>query len=76
MPEAYVLVNTEMGSEDEVLKKLKKFRSVKEAHTVYGTYDIVAKVDAESMESLKEITAFKLRKIDKVRDTLTMIVTT
>ncbi len=75
MPEAYVLVNTEVGSEDDVLEKLRKLGSVKEAHCVYGTYDIVAKVEADSMDKLKEITTWKVRKLDEVRDTLTMIIT-
>lgn len=75
MPEAYVLINTEVGSEEEVLKKLKKLESVKEAHCVYGTYDLVAKVEADNMDKLKEVTTWKVRKINKVRSTLTMIVT-
>jgi DNA-binding Lrp family transcriptional regulator len=75
MPEAYVLVSTEVGSEDEVLEELKKLKSVKEAHCVYGTYDIVAKIEADSMDELKEATTWKVRKINKVRDTLTMIIT-
>ena len=75
MPEAYVLINTEMGSEDEVLNKLKKLESVKEAHTVYGSFDIVIKVEADNMDILKETTTFEVRKIDKVRNTHTMIIT-
>lgn len=75
MPEAYVLLNTEMGSEDDVLNRLKKLESVKEAHTVYGSYDIVIKVETETMDRLKEITTFEVRKIDKVRNTHTMIIT-
>jgi DNA-binding Lrp family transcriptional regulator len=75
MPEAYVLVNTEMGSEDDVLNRLKKLKSVKEVHTVYGSYDIVIKVEADTMDRLKEITTFEVRKIDQVRNTHTMIIT-
>ena len=75
MPEAYVLVNTEMGSEDDVLNRLKKLKSVKEAHTVYGSYDIVIKVGTDTMDRLKEITTFAVRKINQVRNTHTMIIT-
>jgi DNA-binding Lrp family transcriptional regulator len=75
MPEAYILVNTEVGAEDDVLERLKKLGCVNEAHCVYGTYDIVAKVEADSMDALKEITTWKVRKLDEVRDTLTMIIT-
>jgi DNA-binding Lrp family transcriptional regulator len=41
---------------------------------VYGVYDIVAKVSADTMDKLKEIVTWKIRRLDKVRSTLTMIV--
>ena len=74
MPLAFVLINAEIGSEAEVLKELKKLSNVKEAYLVYGVYDIVAKVEADAMDSLKEIIATKVRKLNKVRSTLTMMV--
>ena len=74
MPLAFVLINAEIGSEAEILKELRKMESVKEAYLVYGVYDIVAKVEADTMEKLKEFTSFKVRRINKVRSTLTMIV--
>jgi DNA-binding Lrp family transcriptional regulator len=74
MPLSFVLINAEIGSEDEVLKELKKLPNVKESYVVYGVYDIVAKVEAESMDKLKEVVTWKIRRLDKVRSTLTMIV--
>jgi len=74
MPLAFVLINAEIGSEGEILKELKKLENVKEAYLVYGVYDIVAKVEADTMEKLKEFTSFKIRRLNKVRSTLTMIV--
>ena len=74
MPSAFVLINAEIGSEDEVLKALKTVPNVKEAYVVYGVYDIVARVTAETMEKLKDIVTWKVRRLDKVRSTLTMIV--
>lgn len=74
MPTAFVLTNTEIGSEAEVLEKLKKVEGVKEAHLVYGVYDIVARIQAETMDKLKEIVTWNVRRLDKVRSTLTMIV--
>jgi DNA-binding Lrp family transcriptional regulator len=70
---AYVLINTEIGSESEVLSAVKKIESIKEACAVYGVYDIVAKIEAESMEKLKETVTWKIRRLNKVRSTLTMI---
>jgi len=74
-PIAFVLINTEIGSENEVLKVLKKVSGVKEAYSVYGVYDIVAKIEAETMDKLKEMVTWHIRRLDKVRSTLTMIVT-
>lgn len=73
---AFVLLNTEIGSEEEVLKELKKVEGVEEAYCAYGGYDLIAKIKADSIEKLKEIITWKVRKLDKVRSTLTMLVTT
>jgi len=73
MPAAFVFVNAETGSEDEVLKGLGKIADVKEAHAVYGVYDIVAKVEAETMDKLREVIARKVRKVNGIRSTLTML---
>ena len=74
MPSAYVLVNSEIGAEEAVLKDLKKLKNVTEAYTVYGVYDIIAKAEAETMDKLKEIITWNIRRLNKVRSTLTMIV--
>ncbi len=74
MPMAFVLINAEIGSEDSVVKELKAVSNVKEAYMVYGVYDIVAKVAADSMDKLKEIITWKIRRLNKVKSTLTMIV--
>ncbi|MEM2916971.1 MAG: Lrp/AsnC ligand binding domain-containing protein [Candidatus Bathyarchaeia archaeon] len=73
MPVAFVLINAEIGSEAEVLEKLKKVEGVVEAYAVYGVYDVVAKIQAETMDKLKEIVTWHVRRLDKVRSTLTMI---
>jgi DNA-binding Lrp family transcriptional regulator len=75
MPMAFVLINTEMGSETEVLSALRKIANVKEAYIVYGVYDIVARVEAESMDKLKDIITWNIRRLNKVRSTLTMMAT-
>jgi len=75
MPMAFVLINTEMGSETEVLSALRKIANVKEAYVVYGVYDIVARVEAESMDKLKDIITWNIRRLNKVRSTLTMMAT-
>jgi len=74
MPIAFVLINTEIGSESEVLKALKEVEGVDEAYSVYGVYDIIAKIKADTMDRLKDIVTWRIRRLNKVRSTLTMIV--
>ncbi len=74
MPIAFVLINAEIGSESEVLAELKKVEGINDAYSVYGVYDIIAKVESETMERLKDIITWRIRRLNKVRSTLTMIV--
>jgi len=74
MPLAFVLINTEIGSESGILEALKNIDAVEEAYMVYGVYDVVAKVRADTMDKLKEIVTWHVRRLDKVRSTLTMMV--
>jgi DNA-binding Lrp family transcriptional regulator len=57
-----------------VLKRLSDIPEVKEAHVVYGVYDIITKIQAETMEALKSLITAKIRRLDKIRSTLTMII--
>ena len=75
MPRAYVLFGVSSGSEDQVLKDVQKVEGVKEVNISYGVYDLVVKIEADSMEQLKELISRHLRRIDNVRSTLTLILT-
>ena len=75
MPKAYVLLNTEIGSELNVLEALKKVEGVEEAHNLCGVYDIVASVKADTMDKLKTIINKKIENLEKVNAKLTMIIT-
>ena len=70
----YVLLNVEPGSEEKVLAEVRKVPNVKDCHRVYGVYDMVAKVESGSMDSLKELVTWKIRRLEGVRSTLTAIV--
>ncbi len=74
MPTAFMLINTEIGSESKVLAALKKIHSVEEAYMVYGVYDLLVKFKADTMEELKEIVTSQVRRLDEIQSTLTMIV--
>ena len=74
MPVAFVCITTEPASMVEVLKEVRAVEGVEEAEMVYGVYDIVAKVKGETMDKLKYIITEHIRRIDKVRTTLPMMV--
>jgi DNA-binding Lrp family transcriptional regulator len=72
MPRAIVLVNADVGKETEVYSSIRGIPEVTEAYTSYGTYDIIAIVDAESNEKLKGIITSRIRSIPSIRSTLSM----
>ena len=74
MATAYVLLNTEIGSETQVLKALKRIDGVVEAHSLWGVYDIIANIQAETLDKLKFIITRRIGKISKVNSKLTMII--
>jgi DNA-binding Lrp family transcriptional regulator len=70
----YVLINVELGFEEKVLKEVRGVPNVKECHRVYGVYDMIAKVEADSLDELKQNVTSKIRRLEGVRSTLTSIV--
>ena len=74
MAEAYVLVNCDLGAEEEIISGLKQIEQVKEVHGTFGAYDIIARVQSESADELMEAITSKIRKMDKIRSTLTLTV--
>lgn len=79
MPTTYILINSDLGSDVEIIQKIKQIlgeeKGIKyEIQGVYGVYDIIVKITADSMDLLRSIITNKIRKIDKVYSTLTMMV--
>jgi len=74
MPTAFLFINTEPASMPEVLKKVKAVEGVEEAEMVYGVFDIVAKVTTVTMDQLKQIITYKIRRINDVMATQTLLV--
>ena len=73
MPEAYILINCDLGSEESVIEELKHVDTVKEVHGTFGAYDIVAKVTSDKSETLRKSITWQIRKINNVRSTLTLM---
>ena len=73
MATAYVLINCELGAEESIIQQLKNIDSVIEVHGTFGAYDILVKVESSAVETLREIITWKIRKIDQIRSTLTLM---
>ena len=73
MVTAYVLINCDLGSEEFVISELKSIEGVVEVHGTFGAYDILAKVEASLIEKLRETITWKIRKIARIRSTLTLM---
>ena len=78
MPTAYVLLNSDLGSDESIIDEVKKILVEEdvtyEIQGVYGVYDIVLKLSSNDAEKLRGIIANKVRKISKIQSTLTMMV--
>ena len=79
MPTAYVLLNSDLGSDESIITEAKKILASEkniqfEIQGVYGVYDIVLKITTDTTDHLRSIITNKIRKINKVQSTLTMMV--
>lgn len=74
MHSAFVLMNAELGKETQIVNELEKIPSVKEVYPVYGVYDVMMVIESDSMETLRETITSKVRKLDGIKSTLTMII--
>lgn len=73
METAFVLVNCDLGSEEEIIEDLKHIASVKEVCGTFGAYDIVAKVENQERDKLRDTITWNIRKLNHVRSTLTLM---
>ncbi len=74
MPIAYVLINCDLGHEEEIINELVKLPEVKEVRGVYGVYDIFLKVEADNVDKIRYVITNKVRKMESVRATNTLMV--
>lgn len=73
MATAYVLINCDLGSEQKVIDQIKPMDGIREVKGVFGAYDILAKIETTTTEQLRETITWKIRKIDRIRSTLTLM---
>ena len=73
MSKAYVLISGKPGFEKELVSKLKAIENVTDAYGTLGTFDFVAKVEADSEEQVNQTILEKIRKLDDVNSTVTLM---
>jgi len=74
MVSAMVLVRIDNADQSKVLESIKQLKGVEEAHALWGIYDLMVKITANSIERLKEIIRTNLRQMVGVFNTLTLMV--
>ena len=73
MVRAFLTVNTVPDKMEQVLKDIREINGVKQAHMVYGIYDVISEVQADTMDDLRSL-ILKIRKIPDVFHLLVQIV--
>jgi DNA-binding Lrp family transcriptional regulator len=72
METVYILIQCDLGKEVEIIEELMKIDEIKEVRGTYGVYDIFCKIQADSKEIVDDIITNKIRKIPKIRSTITL----
>lgn len=74
MPTAIVLINVDAGAETELANQVRSLPHVQEVYLLYGAYDILAKVDVQTMTRLSDLVLQQIRLLNGVRSTVTLLV--
>ena len=74
MPTAYVLVNTDPEVEEEFIETAKNTPGIVEVHSLYGIYDFIVKIQVDTVEELKSTITWKIRRLPRVKSSVTMMV--
>jgi len=70
---AYVLLNSELGREYSVIEALQGVNEITNIQTIYGVYDIIIEMETDSIDRLKEIIFNKVRRLEYVKNTISLI---
>ncbi|MGY5150610.1 MAG: Lrp/AsnC ligand binding domain-containing protein [Candidatus Nitrosopumilus sp. bin_68KS] len=73
MTDAYVMLNCELGSEEQIIDELKQIEQVVDVFETIGTHDMMVKLQAENFEKVREIVSWNIQKMKNVRSTATLI---
>ena len=75
MEKAYVLISCDIGTENDLVSRLKETSHIKSVIITYGDYDVVAEIEAQDESDIDAIIISKIRKLEKIRSTITLRVT-
>ncbi len=70
---AFVLLNTELGMESKIVEALNGVEEIINIHSLYGIYDLIIEMEAETMDKIKEVVFNKVRRLDNVKSTITLL---
>jgi DNA-binding Lrp family transcriptional regulator len=70
---AFVLLNTELGQEPGIIEALEDVKEITAIHSLYGIYDLIIEMEAESMDKVKEIVFNRIRRLVNVKSTITLL---
>jgi DNA-binding Lrp family transcriptional regulator len=74
MTSAFLFINAEFLFVEDVINKLKEIPEIVDVYRVQGIYDIIARVNSDTEEKLKELVSERIRRIDKITGTVTVII--
>ncbi len=75
MEKAYILLSCEIGKEQELASHLRIISEIKNVMITYGAYDIVVEAKTENPKKMDTLITSKIRKLEKIRSTITLRVT-
>lgn len=70
-----MLISCDVGEENFIYLKLKEIPEIKDCIITYGSYDIVAKFETDTLEEMNAVISSKIRRLEKIRSTITLRVT-
>ena len=75
MEKAYILLSCEIGEEHDLASQLRVIDEIKGILITFGEYDIVVEAETTNSDKMDELITSKIRKLDKIRSTITLRVT-
>lgn len=70
---AFVLLNAELGQEASIIDALRDVKEITNIYSLYGIYDLIIEMEAESMDRIKEVVFNNVRRLDHVKSTITLL---